>query len=103
MKARVLAGMSKGQAYGTVRKENSKRRNAEKKKEKGDCEVHMQLRKHGGQGLRGAARTDHQGGGRAPVQGHTAAMKEGPACSGERKAGEEREWAQQKGQGGVYM
>ena len=52
MKARILAGMSKGQAQETERKENSKRRNAEKKKEKDE----VQLRKHGGQGLRGAAR-----------------------------------------------
>ena len=52
MKERILAGMTKEQAQEAERNENSKRRKAEKKKEKDQVE----LRKHGGQGLQGAAR-----------------------------------------------
>ena len=52
MKARIIAGMTKAQAKETERDENRERTNTEKKKEKDEVE----LRRHGGEGLRGAAR-----------------------------------------------
>ena len=52
MKERILAGMTKEPAREAERNENSKRRNAEKKKENDEVE----LRKHRGQRLQGAAR-----------------------------------------------
>ena len=52
VKARILAGMTKAKAKETEREENREKRNAEKKREKDAVE----LRRHGGKGLRGAAR-----------------------------------------------
>ena len=99
MNARILAGMTKAQAQEAERNGNSKRRKAEKKKEKDEVE----LRRHGGQGLMGAARRTTKEEDERQFRGTRRPRKKpaGTACSGEGESGEEKEMAQQKDQSSV--
>ena len=83
LKARILAGMKKGQAQEAERKASTKRRKAEKKKEKNE----IQLRKHGGQGLGGAARQTTREEDARQFRGTLQPSKRGLPAAGRGKSG----------------